>query len=571
MATLSPESAASAVTKVRKTYISAYAIGLVTVVMSLALLCFVGVYGRNVPYLDDWDIVPALTGHQAITFQWLWSQHNEHRLVLPRLLLIGLYRLSGCDFRAGMVFNAALLILMTTLMLHAAAKIRGKLGLTDAFIPLLFLGWAHYDNLLWSWQVGFVSAILLAILALHALSRSNTPGRLSALYMGILVCALPLTGAVGLAFAAPLSVWMIAVAWLYRRQDIRATTTYAIGGLLGALLIGLYFIGYQNAAIQPPNSLRQWLSGSIDFLSMGLAPLGRIGAENIAGISIRELVGYAMAAILLAGILANLFARPSRSEIIRALGLAAMIAGEFLLALCVAWGRGGQCLMPRYVTLGAPGLMALYLSTLIRPRSTLGFSLRIALLLLEVLIAWPNMTIARAIAQDRLDNKIFPFERDLQAGLPPMVLADHYSQPPRALYPRPRRDDLAADIRMLKQKGIGLFRKVEDDPAYRAINISPDGAAWYSAGQRQYVYAIEVTYQYLAHSPGQLWAIFRLAWLPPGTPESQARQYATPLPLDGRNDRILVWINEPLGRFHISPDDGNAQCRIGDVHLLVKP
>jgi len=576
MATASRESTSGRATRIGEAPVLRWIVGLLTVVLSLSLLGFVFFYGGNVPYLDDWDIVPALTGNQAITFSWLWSQHNEHRLPLPRLLLLGLYQLSGFDFRAGMVFNAAAVILMAVLMLHAAARIRGELSLTDAFIPLLFLSWAHYDNLLWSWQVGFVSAILLAILAIHAISRSPTPTWRTGLCMGILVCALPLTGAVGLAFAAPLSIWMMVVVWVYRRRDTRLATTFAIGGALGLLLICLYFIGYQRAAIQPPNSSREWLSGTVDFLSMGLAPLSRAGYDSIAGVSARELAGYAIAAMLLAGLLADMFVRPSRSEFIRASGLAAIISGALILALGVAWGRGGQCVMPRYVTLGAPGLMAIYLSSLIRPGSAIGFCARTVLLLLAVLIAWPNMSAARARAQDRLENKILPFERDLQSGVPPLVLADHYSQPPSALYPRPRQDDLAADIRMLKERGIGLFRSVHDDPSYRAIDISPDtrssdGTGWYSVKEEQHVYAVQVSYQYLAHSPAQLWAVFRLAWLPAGATESQAREYARPLPLGGGTDRLLVWIDGPLGRFHISPDDGTAQCRISRVQLLVKP
>jgi hypothetical protein len=392
---------------------------------------------------------------------------------------------------------------------------------------------------------------------------------------------------------------MLVVAWVYRGRDrlpftgpsparrrasrVGLATTFAIGGTLGLILICLYFIGYQSAAIEPPKNIREWLSGTVDFLSMGLSPLGLPGFERIAAISTRELVlhareliGYAIAAMLLSGFLANVVARPSRLEFFRASGFGAIMSGALILASGVAWGRGGQCLMPRYVTLGAPGLLAIYLSTLIRPGSRIGFSVRICLLVLSVLIVLPNMTAARVSAQNRQEIKILPFERDLASGVPPLVLADHYSQPPIALYPRPRQDDLAADIRMLKGSGIGIFRSVIDDPAYRTIDISPDqtspnGAGWYSLQKPQYVYAVQVSYRYLAQSPARPWAVFSLAWLPAGAVESESREYARPLPLDGTSERLLVWINEPLGRFHISPDDGSAQCRITSVRLLVKP
>jgi hypothetical protein len=61
------------------------------VVMLLGVLTFVAKYATNVPLHDDWDgLVPVLNGDQPVTAAWLWSQHNEHRVPLPRLLLLAL-------------------------------------------------------------------------------------------------------------------------------------------------------------------------------------------------------------------------------------------------------------------------------------------------------------------------------------------------------------------------------------------------------------------------------------------------------------------------------------------------
>src|SRR5207248_1941283 len=62
-----------------------WAIWLLAGVMALALLFFVYRHGDNVPYFDDWRIVPVLTGHEPITLRWLWSQHNEHRMPIQKL------------------------------------------------------------------------------------------------------------------------------------------------------------------------------------------------------------------------------------------------------------------------------------------------------------------------------------------------------------------------------------------------------------------------------------------------------------------------------------------------------
>jgi hypothetical protein len=47
-------------------------------------------YGRNVPFMDQWELVPLLAADAdgRLRFASLWAKHNEHRLLLPRLLMI---------------------------------------------------------------------------------------------------------------------------------------------------------------------------------------------------------------------------------------------------------------------------------------------------------------------------------------------------------------------------------------------------------------------------------------------------------------------------------------------------
>ena len=83
-------------------YASPIFVGLVWTAMVFAVILFISRFGTNLPFHDEFDMVPVMTGHQLISLDWLWSQHREHRLFLPRLVLLGLYRLSNNDFRAGM-------------------------------------------------------------------------------------------------------------------------------------------------------------------------------------------------------------------------------------------------------------------------------------------------------------------------------------------------------------------------------------------------------------------------------------------------------------------------------------
>ena len=50
-----------------------------------------------------------------MTVSWLWSQHNEHRIPLPRLLMLGIYRLKP-DFRVPMFVNVFLMAVLSALL-----------------------------------------------------------------------------------------------------------------------------------------------------------------------------------------------------------------------------------------------------------------------------------------------------------------------------------------------------------------------------------------------------------------------------------------------------------------------
>src|SRR3954453_18745037 len=120
-------------------------------VMLAAALVFIALYGSNVPSGDDWDMVPTLTHHQPVTWEWLWSQHNEHRVPLPRLLFLGLNRLTVVDMRVTMHFDVLLMAALAAAMIAVATRLRGRSSATDAFFPLAILNCGQAANLLWGW------------------------------------------------------------------------------------------------------------------------------------------------------------------------------------------------------------------------------------------------------------------------------------------------------------------------------------------------------------------------------------------------------------------------------------
>ena len=85
--------------------------------MTAALLLYVRHYSRDVPYMDEFDMVPVLTGSAPVTLDWAWSQHHEHRPLISRLILVGLSRFVDSDFRTARYANVGLLSAMAASML----------------------------------------------------------------------------------------------------------------------------------------------------------------------------------------------------------------------------------------------------------------------------------------------------------------------------------------------------------------------------------------------------------------------------------------------------------------------
>jgi len=69
--------------------------------LTVALVVYVKENTRNVPYWDEFAMVPVMAGAQAPGLEWAWSQHNEHRPVLSRAIMAGLFRLVRRDFRVA--------------------------------------------------------------------------------------------------------------------------------------------------------------------------------------------------------------------------------------------------------------------------------------------------------------------------------------------------------------------------------------------------------------------------------------------------------------------------------------
>jgi hypothetical protein len=129
-----------------------------------------------VPFWDEWteiDAIAAAPNHQ-LPLSWLWSQHNEHRVVFYRLLLLAdIHLFHGKHWISFWCILAVQLLSLTCLawMLHFCG-VRGTLrraivglGGFALFCP------AQWENFRWAFQISFLLPAFFLILTLSAVLK----------------------------------------------------------------------------------------------------------------------------------------------------------------------------------------------------------------------------------------------------------------------------------------------------------------------------------------------------------------------------------------------------------------
>ena len=436
----------------------------------LVALVFVWNYGGNVPFMDEWEIVPALVGEQEITVAWLWSQHNEHRLPLPRLVLLALYKLTGCDFRAGMFFNVIALSVLALAMILVATTLRSRASSADAFFPLVLLHWGHASNLLWSWQVAFVLPTVLAGILLLIVVRSGTQVTLRiAVLAGTCLVMLSLCGAVGMALLLAPALWLAYVGMLRCRSEdpSRRRTGFTLLAFVGAalLLFGLYFIGwkaYPTFPDAPSPHFGVTIAASIKFLATSFGPWAR---------QVWPFSGWAALAVLFTSAVALLLTgRKDLRDRARVIGLGMFLCGLVLLALAVGKARGGNPTLPwepRYVTLATLlWCSAYFVWGIYRPAATRRFAQRGLFLLILLQFVLNGWWWAHSSWWQYYRANMAAVQRDLVAGIPISRFAERHAEFLLPYAPKA----LPARVRMLQRAGIEPFRFLRED------SLSHEGA-----------------------------------------------------------------------------------------------
>ncbi len=419
---------------------------------------FVWRFGVDVPYWDQWELVPPLQDLLGGRLTWaeLFAQHNEHRILFPRLLMLGLARLTRWDIRTEMW---ASVVLLGAIALTLAREARRALGPASPWLlvplPWLIFSLRQSENLLWGWQLQVPMAALGVVVALAALERGG--GRW--LWVGILGGVLA-----SFSFAAGLGVWPAGLIVLLAETGggSRRLRSASVWAGAAALVLVAYFRGWSRPAGHPSAGFVWEHLGLGTHFLVAMAGAGLAKGSDARGAST---VG-AVLLLLLAVSLACVARRPARLERARfGLGLL-LFTGAFLVMATLGRagfeaGRTGLqfALTSRYVTFSVLGIWGLYRVAISfddpRLRGVLGAAL-LCLVALGTVRALPGeFRVGAALRRER---------KEMQRTLRAYTSA---SAPDLArLYPQPEVVRDRAPV--LEQLGLSVFRSPAAPSDHRA-------------------------------------------------------------------------------------------------------
>jgi hypothetical protein len=155
------------------------------------ILAMIWTHTPHVPYWDEWETVTLVQHATQGTLTWndFWAFHNEHRIVLPRLLDLGLIQLTHWNRQIEMTFDLLLAVAECALLVVSAyrglraqvrsqAHARALTALAAAPMALAVFSLGQWENWLWSFQITFILTVLGVALCVWGLTwtRSQRDG-----------------------------------------------------------------------------------------------------------------------------------------------------------------------------------------------------------------------------------------------------------------------------------------------------------------------------------------------------------------------------------------------------------
>jgi len=328
-----------------------------------AVVCifFILRYGVNVVYWDQWHVVPLFEKLYSgnLTFADLLAQHNEHRILFPRLVMLSLGSLTHYNTVAEMCFSWFLLCLICFVLFKIYTKSSGRSWANAAmFIPVAWLVFnlRQFGNLLFGFQIAFFMLVLSFLLAVYFLQTSKG---LDWRFAVACLCGLVCTYSIANGFL----VWPIGLLQIMLiSRSKESKVSYIKSALIWLVVSAITYISYFWGFYYHPTDLLSFAHHPFNAAAYALAAVGSFFSIN----PYTAVIAGAVISALYIGI-GTIIIKNSKEQAPNLPYLSLMLFTIFSVALLVL-GRSGlglwQALSSRYITITMLGLVGLYLAIL---------------------------------------------------------------------------------------------------------------------------------------------------------------------------------------------------------------
>jgi hypothetical protein len=325
-------------------------------------------FGVDYPYQDDWHpyiaglFLKAREGRLALGD--FFALHNEHRIVIPRVIFFVLGEMTHWNHFAPMIVSWMVLCASSLgilyLIIRTAPPETPTMGLRNALLwflaNLMLFTPLAYEN--WLWGIGLVNTLpVFFLIAGLIVANSRRLNFWTRAMLALLTCAAATYTAGGGMLTWPLILGVLA--WSESLEEFEAKILPLLTFIVGAaVLIGLYQIGYNKPAAAPgAGKTEPPTAGAVQTIEYGIVFLGAEfqytqGADRVIS---AEAAAPVLLVLLLAAMGCFIYFWVIRErELCRRMVVWLALAGFALLcAAAAAWFRAPlgfvQALSPRYI------------------------------------------------------------------------------------------------------------------------------------------------------------------------------------------------------------------------------
>jgi hypothetical protein len=346
----------------------------VALLPALVLLRGIDLYAVDVPFMDDWQFIPLVEKVHGGEIPWreLAAPHDEHRLLIPRILIAASMILGHGNYRVQCFVTFATVLVLSLALLFLLRRAFGDEPRTAVFFGLanvVLFSPIQWHNWLWPMQFCYFLPYTFLFLGLAGFSSRLAAGWRYAILQG---CAWAAT----FSFVQGLLLWPVLapVVWRDPRWPSPRWRRAATGVWIAAAVLatGLYFHNLShNTALpdyayfhkgEPPTAStlrlfeRNPLATSAEMAAFAAMMFGNAMGRGLPVASNLSFATASGALLLAVGVALWIGLARGRRLGAAETAWAAVFTHAFLTAGLVAvgrvWAGPGQPLTPRYATFG---------------------------------------------------------------------------------------------------------------------------------------------------------------------------------------------------------------------------